>query len=335
MVTPDYNKVNETTNRDSSVTPTDDKTRRRPPVGDFNKVVEEVDEREASGDDSLDLLSKPKKKTGTARTSQKGEETLPQGPFGLARGYRDAADEQEKEQESTINPLATTTTTPSTTTVKYNPEEMPFDPVKRTEKPLERLGDKTAEYHHPLLRTFTEKSDERTARFGSVEQPDLASVSPYPLTPPHLVHATVGTLAASKAEGTAIPHSIQEVIDQIVSKVLILKENGQTETVVELEGTFKGSRLIVTQTDSAKGQINITIDNLSTENQRILETNRLSLVNDLLEKNGIQVNIFTASAIKENTGVDVATNDQEQQSFRNPDENPRRDGRRQKSNDQT
>lgn len=326
MVTPDYNKVNSTSNRDSSVTPTDEKTRRKPPAGDFNKVVEEVDERDqpADSEDTLDLFS-PSKKKASKTQGKKGEEAgLPQGPFGLARGYRDAADEQEEEKEPTFAPIAQVTSLTTTAKVELEPEvEAPIAPIKHTD------------HHHPLLKPFNEKNDERNVRFAGVEQPDLASVTPYPLTPPHLVNATVASTASIKAEAVPVPQSIQEVIDQIVSKVLLLKESGKTETVIELQGSFKGSRLIVTEVDSAKGQINITVDNLSGENQRLLETNRLSLVNDLLEK-GIHVHIFTASATRETTGIDVATNEQSEQGFRdNPEDNPRRDGKRQKSDEQT
>lgn len=330
MVTPDFSKIN-STNRDSSVPTNDEKTRRKSPIGDFNKVVEEVDERNQTSDNSSELLTKPKKKSTGKIPGQKGEETAYLSPFELARGYRDNADEQQKEPDQPLAPLTAFASSNSVTSTKA---DIQLKSEKEISNEVLKPIEKHATPHHPLLKAYTEKSDEQNFRFGTVEQPDLASVTPYPQASHPLVNPTTAATASIKAEPTPISPKLQEVIDQIVSKVLILKESGQTETVVELEGSFKGSRLIVTQIDSAKGQINITIDNLSTENQRILETNRLSLVNDLLEKNGIQVNIFTASAIRENTSVDVAINDQEQSFKDNREDNPRRDNRRQKSDDQ-
>jgi hypothetical protein len=67
-----------------------------------------------------------------------------------------------------------------------------------------------------------------------------------------------------------------------------------------------------------------------------LEAHKNVLVEDLLKK-GVQVQMFTASATKEPTRMELAQSNPEQnQSGRNPNQNPRdRNKREQQSNENT
>lgn len=142
---------------------------------------------------------------------------------------------------------------------------------------------------------------EPTTRF-STEQTDLSYVNPL---------AAVNTQAAAsvgvKAEKPVLPASnIQEIINQMVSQVTEIKDSGRTETIVTLKHPplFAGANIVVTGFDSAKGEFNITFENLTQAAKNILDmqANRDSLLVALQEK-GYNVHILTATTLSENRPV--------------------------------
>lgn len=155
--------------------------------------------------------------------------------------------------------------------------------------------------------------ERREGFFGAVEQPDLAAIAMSSSSP---LSSFNSAMASSKTAMVNATQSLQEIVDQIVKEVYTLKNNGLNETVVSLKGMFDGSQLIVTESPTAKGQFNITIDNLNATTQALVEANKKALLTDLGSKN-IVVHIFTASAILEPNRIEnPSTSPQPQKSFR-------------------
>jgi hypothetical protein len=331
MVTPD-NKINPIIRDSNSVNKDDEGSRikRKPPSGDFRKVADEVEEKPSGEEeDLLGNLTKTKKKTATPGrlvNAEKGEEDAPlMSPFQLARGFRDAADEKAKESADDLLLGAADATSKKKLT--------PVIPTHTSHIPHQTTHPVT---HHAKTKDATLKTNtsfeenNASSRYGAIEQPDLAAAAPFRLNPIESVEPLNIPLKAV----STLP-SLQEVVDQIVEKVYTLKQAGDTQTVVDLGGNFKGSRLTVTESESAHGQLNITIDNLTGPNQALIESNRNRLINDLLES-GVQVQRFVASPAIESVRIDVATEEKEQQrqGFQQGGGNNPRDGRRQKSDDE-
>lgn len=321
MVTPDFNKINPVVRKDSSVSSADDT--RKPPQGDFDKVAKEVDDREKEGGDKDSLMKKDKKPVAAHGFSEKtvAKDVSPLlSPFQLARGYQKNSRDGEKESDTLID-------TPKPKKVQapvFTPE-----PVAQTTVPI------------MPLETHVE-SKTVNPRYTSVEQPDLTEVDkfgkqvqPAYVPPVFAIDASMTTDAPVVVNTPQPLQTIQEVIDQIVKNVYTLKQAGDTQVVVDLKGNLEGSHLIVTESDLARGQFNITIDNLTGANQALIEASRAKIMDALLES-GVQVQRFTASTTVE-TRIDVAAGDTRERGGRdsNPQQNNPGDERRQKSNDNT
>jgi hypothetical protein len=321
MVTPDYNKITPV-RKDSSVNSSED-TERKAPAGDFEKVAKEVDEREKGSGDN-DFSKKDKKKVPAGQTkSSLTDDTPLLSPFQLARGQRENQDEQQRESLKDLFEDVANAPKPKKVQVQFAPP--PENPISQA----------------PAVPFETKPTDTKTPRY-STEQPDLAEVNPLgnqqqvAYVPPVFAIDASMTAEATTAVKTPQPlQSIQEVIDQIVEKVYTVKQTGDTQVVVDLKGSLAGSRLTVTESDSARGQLNITIDNLTGPNQALIEAHKAKIMDRLLES-GVQVQRFTASTAVESSRIDVATDESRDREGRNnPQEDNPRDGRRQKSNDKT
>lgn len=323
MVTPDYNNNNKVTpvRKDSSIQSADD-TERKPPGGDFEKVAKEVDEREKRGNDN-DISKKDKKKVTSSNSSianQEDDDAPLLSPFQLARGHQQR--DNEDEPKRSLKDL-------------YDTGTVEASKPKKVQFPSQ---------DDPISDGAITPFETKVSRYSSVEQPDLAEINPvgdraqqptYYIPPVTPIDASMTAEATAPVRTPQPLQSMQEVIDQIVEKVYTVKQAGDTQTVVDLKGSFAGSRLIVTESDSARGQFNITIDNLTGPNQALIESHRAKIMDTLLES-GVQVQRFTASTTLESSRIDVATDDtRERNGQENPQEDNPRDGKRQKSNDKT
>lgn len=158
-------------------------------------------------------------------------------------------------------------------------------------------------------------------RYG-MELSDLASVTPAPRT-----EEAPAPMLSSK--------SLQEIIDQIVKQVYTVKgSSGINETVIELDGRFKGARLILTEFDSAKQEMNITIDHLKTAgDQQFLNAHRQELVDKLAKDHQIVVHIFTATTVQESTQLDDRQAREQRQEQRDGSQKQRRDQQEEETQD--
>jgi hypothetical protein len=287
MVNPEHNRIDPSRRLDQT-TNNRGQVRRKTPTRDFEKVVEQVeqvDEKRYQEDEP------DHKKTGKKRVEKTG-----------VFDPKDTAGNQMGMPATSVFDLARgpTTNTPSENTV---------DSVGHNQR-----GKSVA---------FDASNKRMEHMLGAIEQPDLASFVPSPAPPPLTTESTAFTsvMASPQNPNVNVAHTIQEIIDQIVSRVSYLEQAGTHETVIDLKGAFQGSRLIITEFDSAKGEMNITIDKLTAAMQKIIETNKPTLLNDLAHKN-IVVHIFTASTTQEPTRTDaLARSDERGQGDEQQDEN--------------
>lgn len=140
-----------------------------------------------------------------------------------------------------------------------------------------------------------------TTRFAT-EQSDLSYVNPMAAMSSHPIESTT-PIKAEKVEPTV---NLQAVIDQLVEKVVEIKVNDRTETTITLKhpGIFKDANIVVTSFDSAKGEFNISFENLTQQAKNILDMqiNKESLL-DALEKKGYAVHILTTTTVNESRPI--------------------------------
>jgi hypothetical protein len=280
MVSPD-NKIDP--NRDSTVRPADRNLRRIPPNRNFKEVAEQVDERRYREDEKGIKGSKKKfSPFGTTAADQEEPDMSMLSPFQLAGGERDATSNSPDEKTSSEEDLKI-----AGSLVKGRPQDLSKD--------LDR----------PEMEDSFFLKQKRQALFGAVEQPDLTAVNPQAAALPSISHSPIVTFATSAALSGAKSAStthLEEMVDQIAKEVYILEQKGGTETVIPLKGAFDGSRLIITEYDSAHGEMNITVDNLTATAQQLLEARKNVLMDQLSHKN-IHVHIFLASTAIEPTHI--------------------------------
>lgn len=165
---------------------------------------------------------------------------------------------------------------------------------KKVEIAVDHRVDETG--YASKLSKAEEKKDKFDSRFAS-EQPDLSYVNPMALNAQPVESVYMGS---QKPVMQTI--NIQEIIDQLVNKVVQMETGGQTDTVVTLKHPpmLAGADLIVTGFDSAKGEFNITFQKLTQAAKDMLDmhANQQSLLL-ALEQKGYAVHIVTTTTLAE------------------------------------
>lgn len=253
-----------------------EEAKRKPPVRDFNEVVEQLDQkRHKDEEESEEGFSKDKKKSllGKEKTTSSSHSEPLLSPFDLASrggGGQDDSESSESLPLASIEEKKREITEPKSWVTQE--EKLPSQP--RSKQEIKPAG---------------------KGLFGLIEQPDLAA---FPMAPA-VLDASIQGLTRSDAPKMAMPmQGMQEIIDQIVDQVYTLRKEELNQTIVTLKGNFAGSHLIISESASAPGQLNVTIDNLTSASQTLLETNKQHLIDRLAERN-VVVQIFTASTTQE------------------------------------
>jgi hypothetical protein len=129
------------------------------------------------------------------------------------------------------------------------------------------------------------------------EKPDLASVAP---APPIRIHEQIAPIAKTETAKPAGPDykTIQQIIDQIVDKIYLVKENGRSDTTIVLKNPplLEGVKVTISSFESARGQYNITFENLTQMAKDVLDfqANRDAL-KLALDNKGIVVQMITTT----------------------------------------
>ncbi len=108
----------------------------------------------------------------------------------------------------------------------------------------------------------------------------------------------VNIVERASGEKEIPPVDMQKIIDQLVSHVEEMRQNGRTDTMVTLKEPplFAGTTLVVTSFDSARGEFNLSFQNLTqaAKNLMDLQVNQDSL-KLALQKVGYGVHIIVAT----------------------------------------
>lgn len=134
------------------------------------------------------------------------------------------------------------------------------------------------------------------------EQPDLSYVNPFASTTMQ-PQAVVPTSEPKIERAAGLTPAMRELIEQVVKQMYtVTTHQDKTDTVMTLQypPLFKDVRVVVTAFETARGQFNISFENLSQAAQRILDLaeNRKSLIH-ALEQKGYNVQILTTTTIME------------------------------------
>lgn len=172
-----------------------------------------------------------------------------------------------------------------------------------------------------------EKKEDSLAKKGQVNlqfsesQPDISYINPnQTLTPVN----PINLVANDKIEQTApVASPIQDIVVELIDKLTIIQTKGQTDTVVTLNspGIFKGAIVVMSEFDTANGQLNLTFENLTSQAKNLLDSlpNRDALLTILSEK-GYMVQSFVTTTITLHQPIISA---EAESQFGNPRENPR------------
>jgi hypothetical protein len=155
------------------------------------------------------------------------------------------------------------------------------------------------------------------------EETDISSVNPLAINKTDGLAANI-VAPVKEAAPPVRTADLQQIIAKIIDRVYTLEEKGRTSSIIEIgEGPFKGASIKITEFDSAKGQLNITIDNIKTQElQTYLDKNSSQLL-DSLVKQGYHVQQFITTTAIENPRFDSSKQGQNEQ----------RDGRRENQQD--
>ena len=95
---------------------------------------------------------------------------------------------------------------------------------------------------------------------------------------------------------------IQEIIDQIIDKLYMVKVDGRTDTLITLKHPplFAGSNVVITSFDTAKGEFNIAFENLTQAAKQVLDLqDNQNALRFGLEQKGYTVHILTTTTVSE------------------------------------
>ena len=178
--------------------------------------------------------------------------------------------------------------------------ESPSELFKRmaSKEPKKKIGIKSSK-NEALTKGAGGEQDKVTTRY-SQEQPDLSYVNPFAQA---LQSQGVAPTSDAKIERAApVTPAMQELIEQVLKQMYTVTQSDKTDTVMTIQypPLFQDARVIVSSFETARGQFNITFENLSQAAQRILdlEQNRKSLLTSL-EQKGYNVQIFTTTTVLE------------------------------------
>lgn len=156
------------------------------------------------------------------------------------------------------------------------------------------------------------------------ERTDLSFVNPLTTTMDNKeIHANVGKVEVV----TGINSDLQHLVEKIMDKMVVMQTSGQTDTFISLgkdpqAGIFQGANIILSEFNTANGELNIRFENLTNAAHQllVLQENQDSL-RLALEQKGFVAHIITATTQTETpTFVAESANPQ-----RNREDNPQQD----------
>ena len=141
-----------------------------------------------------------------------------------------------------------------------------------------------------------ERGSKSTSSTYAEAHGDLSTVNP--MGPTAMASVNAIDVEAGGAGEASKSLTVQQIVDQIVDKIYTLKSNGQTETTLALKNPplLAGSEIVITGFDSARGEFNIAMHNLTQAGQIFLEQNNIKLgLKQALEEKGYTIHILVTT----------------------------------------
>lgn len=156
----------------------------------------------------------------------------------------------------------------------------------------------------PISYFSTMPKEKAPSRFDTAQN-DLSTINP-------IANASqpMATTQVVSAEKPTIPKvDLQAIINQLVQGVQEVKQDGKTETIITLNHPplFAGANLVVTGFDNAKGEFNLSFENLTQAAKNMLDlgANRDALMTSLINQ-GYTVHILSATTLMEHKPIETA-----------------------------
>jgi hypothetical protein len=132
-------------------------------------------------------------------------------------------------------------------------------------------------------------------------QVDITYLNPNP--PVTDVNSSINLLAGEKIEQTVqVKSPIHDIVVEMIEKLAKVEMKGQTDTVITLNmpGMFKGTIVVISEFDTANGQLNLAFENLTAQAKNILDSlpNRENLMTLLSEKGYVVQQMVTTTTIE-------------------------------------
>jgi|GEM_PF-2460266 len=214
----------------------------------------------------------------------------------------------------------------STSYLKQEPLESPSKLFSNLKPNSEKVND-DADATLPLVSLGGKESDPLTKKDKFNFQYTTAQADISYLNPNSSVDAVNPiNLATNIKVEQKVPlgSPIHDLVVELIEKLTIVQLKGQTDTIITLNnpGVFKGVIIVMSQFDTANGQLNLAFENLTSQGKALLDNlaSRDSLINILSEK-GYMVQSFITTTITEHKPI-ISTQ-AESQFSRAREDNPR------------
>lgn len=146
------------------------------------------------------------------------------------------------------------------------------------------------------------------------EKPDLASIVPQQ-KPLYVADAGLTQASDESAPSSGLnSKTLQQIIDQIVDKIYVLKEDGRSDTTIVLKNPpmFDGVKVTLSSFESASGQYNVTFENLTQMAKNVLDLQaNQNVLKQALENKGVVIQMFTTTTSNDVVAAPIPWSDQQ------------------------
>ncbi len=147
------------------------------------------------------------------------------------------------------------------------------------------------------------KSLAKKGKFNSeyaTAQSDISIINTNaPITPTNQINLNAG---AKVEQTTPVNSPIHDIVVELIDKLTIIQTKGQSDTVVTLNmpGVFKGTVVVISEFDTAHGQLNLSFENLTVQAKNFIDAlpNREALLVALSEKGYVVQTIVATTQLE-------------------------------------
>lgn len=262
--------------------------RRVPPKKNFDEALDQVDEKRATGEEGAASLEKKKKTTASTTKKAAPEADEMKGLFSLIKKVTPDDPEAEFADDSVESPESSDDEESDPSAIGSNDLPNLKNPISKVKRDSSFEGDQNEEIVEVNPKDTKKVTVSDQASNFTVTQAQAPALSP----------SQDLLVAHTEYKGSQLDKvSLQALIDQVAKAAQVVTTGDKTETSIELKGKFEGARVTITEFASAKGEVNISIDNLTQEGQNLINANKSQLVDNLWRYHSVNVHIFSASTV--------------------------------------